>query len=274
MKSGKQFQLPEKRKKSFVEIINELNRKKLIGAGLLLYIGTVLFFSGAEWFLHPSAHIANNHEPVSFIDLIYFNFISILTIGYGDMAPTGIFRVLTVVEAIAGLAIYGLVISIITIKVMLPGKHTIVFSKYAYYCLDDHSFMTIYLNTATQYLTNVETSWYFKLGQDWQTLPPIKVPFITKSVQTFYLPFSPLKDIKSRLHYLDCLRVGISGSLGMSTYSTFVEYGLSDILIVPNRTELTDYNGFYQVDQYIKTEQFQQYFHYHPIAAVKMDSLI
>jgi len=274
MKSGKQFQLPEGRKKSFVEIISELNRKKLIGAGVLLYIGTVFIFSVVESFLHPETHIANNHLTVSFLDLIYFNFISILTIGYGDLAPTGIFRVLTVIEAMAGLAIYGLVISIITIKVMLPGKHTIVFSKYAYYCLDDHSFMIIYLNTATQFLTNVETSWYFKLGEDWKTLPPIKVPFITKSVQTFYLSFLPMKDIKPKLHYLDCLRVGISGSLGMSTYSTFVEYGLSDILIVPNRAELTAYDGFYQVDEFINTEKFQHYFHYHPKDAVKMASLI
>jgi hypothetical protein len=120
----------------------------------------------------------------------------------------------------------------------------------------------------------VETSWYFKLGQDWTTLPPIKVPFITKSVQTFYLSFLPLEKIKARLHYLDCLRVGITGSLGMSNYSTFVEYGLEDILVVPNRAELTNYPGFYQVDQFLSSEEFQHYFHYYPKNAIKLSEFV
>jgi hypothetical protein len=271
MKTGSQVELPPKRNQSLIEWIDGLGRLQLMGCGVAFYLVIVILFSSIEFYLDPTVNLPLPSKlPTGFPDLIYFNFVSILTIGYGDLSPKGVFKILTILEAITGLAIYSLTISIITIKLLLPKKDTIVFSKYAYYCETEDAFMIIYLNTAKQYLTNAETSWYFKLNEDWKTLPPSKVPFITKSVQTFKLEFLPLKEIKTRLHEHDCLRVAITGSLGPGIYSTFIQYDLSDILVIKDRSELTAYPGFYQVDKYLSDPDFQHYFHYAPVQAVKM----
>lgn len=46
-----------------------------------------------------------------FLTAIYFSFVTALSIGYGDVIPTGILRVLAVVEGAAGLLLFGAVIS-------------------------------------------------------------------------------------------------------------------------------------------------------------------
>jgi hypothetical protein len=276
MKSGKQFDLPKERKKTFIESIDAITSWQLIGIVLLLYIAPVFVFSGLEWLIGPNTHLTTNPpHPVGFWELIYFNFVSILTIGYGDMSPTGVFRLITIVEAVIGLAIYSLSISLVTIKILLPRKDVIVFSKYAYYCTDDSAFMIIYLNTSSTYVTNLQTSWYFKLDEDWHAKTPIQVPFITKSVQTFYLKYDkPFEEINAMLHPFDCLRVGLSGNIGMANYSTFVEYGLKDILIIRNRSVLTKYEGFYKVDENLKSAEFEKYFHYQPEGAGKLSECL
>ncbi|MCW3121050.1 MAG: hypothetical protein JWQ38_542 [Flavipsychrobacter sp.] len=267
MKTNPQFTLPIERKKSLIEFINNLSNKRLLILWLGTYLFPVLIITAIEYYNNPDAHMLSNGN-CGFWDLTYFNFISVLTIGYGDYAPIGFFRLCTIIEAVIGAALYGFTISIITIKFLLPKRNTVVFSEYAYYCTDDNCFMVIYLNTASQYLTNVATSWYFKLDEDWETQDQINVPFITKSVQTFYLDFPlDLDTIKSRLHELDCLRVGLSGSLGMASYSTFVQYNLSNILIIKNRKELTNYRGFYDVDNNLRNDKFKEMFHYNPTDA-------
>jgi hypothetical protein len=273
MKTGNQFTLPSRRSPSFTERLDNLSFGKILLVGLAIYCGTVLFFSILEFLIGGQGHLTNTQGD--FGDLVYFNFISILTIGYGDLSPVGIFRIFTVVEAIIGLTIYSLMVSIVTIKLLLPRKDVVVFSRYAYYCKDHKAFLIIYLNTAKQFVTNLETTWYFKLKEDWHTNIPFKVPFITNSVQTFYLYYNKsLEEIVPNLHGFDCLRVGLSGILGMSTYSTFVQYDLKDILGIDNRSILTKYEGFYKVDQFIGTSEFESYFHYCPSLARTLDSFL
>ncbi|SDE84903.1 Ion channel [Mucilaginibacter pineti] len=275
MKTGNQFELPKERSKSFLELIDALSNRAIIGWGALLYAGPVLLISVAEYFIGGKTHIVTTQADVTFWDLIYFNFVSMLTIGYGDMSPSGIFRFFTILEAITGLAIYTCSISLITIKLLLPKKNIIVFSKYAYYCLDDEAFMIIYLNTANQFLTNLETSWYFKLDEDWDTRSPVRVPFITKSVQTFQLHFDKtFQDINATLHPYDCLRIGLSADIGMASYSTYVEYGVEEILVISNRTALTAYEGFYKVDEQLQTEKFANFFHYCPEGASRLSECL
>jgi hypothetical protein len=67
-------------------------------------------------------------------DILYFNFMIILTVGYGDFAPLGFGKVLSSLEALAGVGLFAGGVSLLTIKALRPSAHTIVFSKYAYYC--------------------------------------------------------------------------------------------------------------------------------------------
>ncbi len=132
--------------------------------------------------------------------------------------------------------------------------------------------MIIYLNTASQNLVNVEISHYFKRGEDWNLTPASKAPFITRSVQTFYLGEEDFDNNKKpKLHSLDCLRIGISGSLGSANYSTFVEYPLPKILVIKNRDELRNYEGFWNVDENITTLKFKEMFAYYPKGTKTMD---
>ena len=262
MKKGPQFKLPSERHPSRSERLDKISLWGILGSGLALYCTIALLFTIIEKFVGLNGNI--NKSDISFPDLLYFNFISILTIGYGELFPLAIFRIFVVAEAIVGLMIYSLMVSVFTLKMLLPRKNTIIFSKYAYYCVDDDAFLIIYLNTAKQFIANLETTWYFKWNEDWQTRPPVRVPFITTSVQTFYLKFETFAKIVPKLHPFDCLRVGLSGNLGISTYSTFVEYGLDDILVIQNRTTLTQYDGFYKVDESIGTPEFERMFHYCP----------
>src|SRR6185369_2327932 len=118
----------------------------LIGVvGLILYIAVVLMISGVEWYLSDSSHPwvkADNNPILEWWDIVYFNFVSILTIGYGDYHPNGgCARFLTVLEALLGTGILGITIAALTAKFLSPPQNAIVFSQYAYYCTEDERFL-------------------------------------------------------------------------------------------------------------------------------------
>src|SRR6202012_2653786 len=91
------FKLPEKRRFSFAELIDQLSTWKIVTGGIVIYTVIVLVFSAIEWLLGVNGNYENKIQTIAFGDLVYFNFISILTIGYGDLSPLGIFRVLTII---------------------------------------------------------------------------------------------------------------------------------------------------------------------------------
>lgn len=144
-----------------MEWLDSISIFKLILIGLGLYIIITLIFSFLEFRLqNEDNYISLKNKNAEFKDFLYFNFVTILTIGYGDYSPAGIFRFFSIIEAIIGLGIFSLLISFLTLKTLLPRKSTIVFSKFGYYSLKEQRFMIIYLNTANNYLINSETCSY------------------------------------------------------------------------------------------------------------------
>ena len=246
MKKAFQHKLPKRRTKSLMEWLDSISIFKLILIGLGLYIIITLIFSFLEFRLQ-------NED-----NYLYFNFVTILTIGYGDYSPAGIFRFFSIIEAIIGLGIFSLLISFLTLKTLLPRKSTIVFSKFGYYSLKEQRFMIIYLNTANNYLINSETCSYVKSGGDW------KAPFITKSVQTFFLDEVKLDLLKQNVTEYDCLRIGITGNIGIANYSTSIEYSFKNIIVINDGHTLTNYTGFWDVDNNINKVEFQNFFHFNP----------
>jgi len=78
---------------------DEASRGVLISAGLLLVAGTLIF------------RLIEGFSP---LDSFYFSFITLATIGYGDITPvTDLGKLVTVIYGIAGLGIMAALISTI-----------------------------------------------------------------------------------------------------------------------------------------------------------------
>ena len=213
---------------------------------------------------------AADGSVVGWWDIVYFNFTSILTIGYGDYSPNGGgARFITVLEAILGTVILGITLAALTAKFLSPPQDAIVFSRYAYYCIDDEKLLVIYVNTSRCRLVNVEISSYFKLGGDWEVRPSVRSPFVTRAVQTFFTDVVHEDDLVRLLNdSSDAFRFGISGQLGGASLSVAIEYKPTDIVVIPNRDPLTAYPGFRDVD--FHSPELEKMFHYRPASALSL----
>ena len=74
---------------------------------ILLHLVEIMFFALAYAGLHYAfgnkiGHIAGNFNG-TVADVVYFSFTAYTTVGYGDLYPVGAIRLLTGVEALAGL---------------------------------------------------------------------------------------------------------------------------------------------------------------------------
>lgn len=255
--------LPEERRISFVEFVSCCSIWEIMLIGISLYVLPVIVTSVIEGLFiyadNPVIYIGD--YAAGMWDLIYFNFVTIITIGYGDVHPISWGRFLSVLEGILGVGIFGVLVAAVTTKLLTARHDSIVFSRYGYYCTDEQRFLLIFVNTTHSYIFNVDMTSYFKLGGDWRVRSSIRTPFITTSVQTFYLDEKSLEEIVELLREGDVFRFGVSGSIGLSRYSAAVEYHADEIIVIPNREELTCYRGFHSPD--FKTN-ISEMFHYRP----------
>lgn len=83
-----------------------------------LWFWMILGFGGVYWLagMFMGHGIRASGEPITsdlsgLLTAIYFSFVTALSIGYGDVVPTGAFRALAIAEGAAGLLIFGVVIS-------------------------------------------------------------------------------------------------------------------------------------------------------------------
>lgn len=85
----------------------------------LVFFGVmVIIFAFFYWVLTPVSHgIGCSGEPLgdsSFWTSLYFSVVTISSLGYGDMQPLGISRILACAEVLLGLALMGIVVAKIT----------------------------------------------------------------------------------------------------------------------------------------------------------------
>jgi hypothetical protein len=267
--------LPRKRTGNYLRIIANLSFRKIIICGIILYLSTILLFSMIEQIYSCSdKSLVNmqNGNKANFFELIYFNFVTILTIGYGDFSPTGIGRFFSVLESFIGVSILGLIISFITSKLLTSPQNSIVFSKYGYYCTEKQRFMVIFTNTTNSLFLNAEMCSYFKLGGDWGVRNSIRAPFISQSVQTFFIDKCYEKDLVEKLKEGDVLRFGIEGQIGYSSHSAAIEYSPDKIFVIPNREVLTSYSGFKNID--FSNKEVSGMFHYLPENQINLKTFI
>jgi len=98
----------------FLKLVDRTSFKKLI----LIWIGMIVIFGLAYFFLSlsPANALSYEGQPIKanaagMFDSVYFSFITATTLGYGDISPKGILKLFSIIEAVLGLLIFGIVIS-------------------------------------------------------------------------------------------------------------------------------------------------------------------
>lgn len=99
---------------SFLDLLANWSLDRLVGfwLGMILVFGLVYWGAGISmgWGLQ-AGNVAVKPDLEGLGTAIYFSFVTALSIGYGDVIPLGALRILAVAEGIAGLLIFGCVIS-------------------------------------------------------------------------------------------------------------------------------------------------------------------
>ncbi|HLN87117.1 MAG TPA: potassium channel family protein [Candidatus Limnocylindrales bacterium] len=99
---------------SALEILANWPLERLIGfwLGMIVFFGLIYWLAGIGmgWGLH-AGNVAVKPDLDGLGTAIYFSFVTALSIGYGDVTPMGALRILAVIEGIAGLLVFGCVIS-------------------------------------------------------------------------------------------------------------------------------------------------------------------
>jgi hypothetical protein len=106
--------VPVASRASWLEIVANWPLERLIGfwIGMILVFGLIYWIAGISmgWGLQ-AGNVAVRPDLNGLGTAIYFSFVTALSIGYGDVIPLGALRILAVMEGIAGLLIFGCVIS-------------------------------------------------------------------------------------------------------------------------------------------------------------------
>jgi potassium channel LctB len=99
---------------SWLEILAGWSLERLVGLWLAMIavFGLIYWLAGIGmgWGLQAGS-VSVMPDLNGFATAIYFSFVTALSIGYGDVIPTGALRVLAVIEGIGGLLLFGCVIS-------------------------------------------------------------------------------------------------------------------------------------------------------------------
>ena len=91
---------------------------RTVGELFRLWVQVVLLCGVVYWIIDwlPGQTLVTNGAPVrhngwGFLSAVYFSAVTATSVGYGDIVPTGAARLLAIAEGVAGLVIFGCVIS-------------------------------------------------------------------------------------------------------------------------------------------------------------------
>ena len=104
--------------------IERLNLLSIITVFITIYFIFGLTFA----VIYYSLNLIDNIE--SFIDVVYFSFITQTTVGYGDINPIGWGRPLTVIQTIIGLLLFAIGTGAVVLRMLTPYKNAINFDEY------------------------------------------------------------------------------------------------------------------------------------------------
>jgi hypothetical protein len=277
--------LPTSVRRSIVIYVDHRSLLRLIIYAISIYLSVVLLGTLLNLITTILGHQVLKQGPdcvTDFWTLLYFSFTSILTLDYGDLVPLGFGKFISIFEGFAGISIVGAFIGVLIIKLMLPRKNAIVFSKYCYFDKSEKRFIVVFINTMDMPLVNAAMSSILKIGGGhWGVFPAYTAPYIGDSAWTFSI--NPLGrydnnydpdddsylerdiDLIGREIYTDDdgIKFGISGSYGFAGYSTAKKYFLPDVWVIPNKASLP-LNVLRKPPRDLSIKQFVDAFHFVP----------
>ncbi len=92
-----------------------------------------VIFYATNTTVHILTYTQEKTSQVGLADSIYFSFVTAATIGYGDITPIGLGKILAVLEGMLGMLVYGVVISkLVSVKqeVILDEVYTLSFEEH------------------------------------------------------------------------------------------------------------------------------------------------
>jgi hypothetical protein len=130
-------------------------------------------------------------------NLLYFSFTTQSTVGYGDYAPVGYGRLISVVQSLVGMAMNALLLGIAAVKVLKPS-FPIIFPQYVVYELKAHDFWFRFMNIDPDRLREVTVCLVISKSPDAaERLKPGAYDTIANYVN---LPFSSWQVCPSDVH--------------------------------------------------------------------------
>lgn len=233
---------------------------RLILLGIGMYLVVVVAAVRADLMLIAHGHQVAECRDASVTDLwdlMYFNFVTILTVGYGDYTPVGWGRLIAVTEAFLGVGMFGTFVGVFVVKLMLPRRNAIVFSKCCYFVENTKRFVVVFANTMDMPLVNAEMCSVLKIGRGgWVVRPSYTAPYVGDSAWSFATcslgeydqnyakeledsePFIEVDLTGQHIYTDDGVKFGISGSYGFTTFSAAKKYEFTDVYVISRREDL------------------------------------
>lgn len=95
---------------------------------ILLYIASTLFGFAIIYFIFDPFKHNNINDRISFLDSIYFSVVTFATLGYGDIIPEGVGKVLAILEVLTGLFLVAIFVGKISSE-RQSTKLTLIYSS-------------------------------------------------------------------------------------------------------------------------------------------------
>jgi len=279
--------LPKSIRSSIIRLADALPLPWLLLLGVLSYVSVIVLVTCVDLlFISFGCQVVKQNGVcvTNFSDLLCFNATTILTIGFGDLVPIGLGRVLAAGEAIAGAVLFGLIIGMLAVKLMLPRRNAIVFSSYCYFDESAKRFIVQFVNTMDKELVIAEMCSLLKIGRgDWIVSRSFTAPYVGGSAWTFSVnsiggydrnytagtyPNNNLPvDLTDQSSYIedDGIKFGISGNYGFATFSVAMKYKFDEVWVVPSKDSLP-LSSLRKRD--LKSRKFIEAFYYIPPKAV------
>lgn len=113
----------KEKSKEFVSCVVSYIIYKFCGYGekrfkAFLFIFTTILFFSIIYYCCDLIQFSTSTEEITFCHSFYFSAITFTSLGYGDIIPIGFGRILVIWEIILGLLMYGVVIGIVTKKIL------------------------------------------------------------------------------------------------------------------------------------------------------------